>query len=130
MLFCPCRTWRCRLLCWSRALGVLVALAVLVAEVLVFTGTVHDPLDAAARPDTASTTAMLAPAVQAASQLRPVWDGRHPAVWVGQDPMCWRSILGRHGWARADRGGPRFRVVCASDGPGEFAWNAVTGGAR
>jgi hypothetical protein len=64
------------------------------------------------------------------ASVRPVWDGRHPHVWVGQDPMCWRGIAGRHGWARADREGSRFRVVCAPLGGGEYAWDAVTGGAR
>ena len=60
---------------------------------------------------------------------RPWWDGRHPHVWTAEaDPMCWRSILGRHGWIQAGQHGPRFRAVCARDGQA-FAWD-VTGSAR
>ena len=60
---------------------------------------------------------------------RPVWDGRHPHVWVGDtDPVCWAGIAGRHGWARADAHGPRFRVTCQRDGA-EYVWG-VTGSAR
>lgn len=66
-LFCPCGTLRCRLYHWSRALGVLAALALLVAEVLVMTNTVRDPIGAAAP----ASVAYLMPAVQAAEQLRP-----------------------------------------------------------
>lgn len=61
---------------------------------------------------------------------RPVWDGRHPAVWTAEaDPVCWRSIAGRRGWIRAGEHGPRFRAVCQRDGS-EYVWGVVTGNAR
>lgn len=54
--------------------------------------------------------------------VRPAWDGRHPAVWVSPaDPVCWRAIAGRHGWARAGGHGPWFRVACQRDGH-EYVW--------
>lgn len=66
----------------------------------------------------------------ARASVRPVWDGRSPHVWTSEaDPVCWRSILGRHGWARAGEHGPRFRVVCQRDGS-EYAWAVVTGSTR
>lgn len=61
---------------------------------------------------------------------RPVWDGRSPHVWTAEaDPMCWRSIAGRHGWIQAGQHGPRFRAECQRDGS-EYAWGIVTGGMR
>lgn len=79
------------------------------------------------QPAAASTvwqTRSAAILAQDATQARP-WDGRLPKVWVGQDPMCLARYHGRHGWARADKRGPRFRVECEPDGS-LFAWNAVS----
>ena len=70
---CPCRTWRCRAIYAARVLGALAAVALIAAELLVFMNTIHDPIDAVARPAaTSSTTAMLQPAVTAVQQLAAV----------------------------------------------------------
>lgn len=56
---------------------------------------------------------------------RPVWDGRHPAVWRSQvAPMCEARWQGRHGIIQLP-GGPRFTAVCSADG-NLWAWD-VTG---
>jgi hypothetical protein len=77
--------------------------------------------------------------VMLATLQRPVWDGRHPAVWTGPMPLCpawvWRQAMdpnagpgGRmFGFARTDKHGRVFLVECTPNGR-EFAWDAVVNG--
>jgi hypothetical protein len=102
---------------------IVTAIALLVLTVILALGVAigSQPAEASTAWQ-ARSAAMLA---QDATHARPYWDGRHPKVWVGQDPMCLARYHGRHGWAGADKHDPRFRVECEPDGS-LFAWNAIS----
>lgn len=78
----------------------------------------------------ASTTGYLKPAITTAKVIkpRPFWDGRSPAVYIGDDePMCAPRYAGRLGIAEDAPTGVWFALKCEAEGDsGPWSW-AVLG---